>query len=217
MSRSALSENERITLSTKRIEALHDGVFAIVMTLMVFEIKVPTLHSSAEITTELFGLLPVFLSYVISFVNLGIYWIGQHIQQHYIVASDRVFAWINILFLMLISLLPFSSAMLGEHSDVQLSYIMYGTNLIAIGLVSGWSWCYATHHHRLTEHSINPTFVRAVKRRILVGPIVCVLAIIASFFTMRLSLLLYVLILPYYIFPGRIDKIWQREAVPHHD
>ena len=204
-------------LTTKRIEALHDGVFAIVMTLMVFEMKTPEGPTQAEIMNQLAALLPIFLSYVVSFMNLGVYWVGQEIIFHSITSSDRAFAWINILFLMLVTLIPFSSAMLGTHPDVQISYIIYGINLIVIGLASVWSWCYATHHHRLTSHSIEAHYVKAVRRRMLAAPVAAVVAIIVSFFALRLSLLIYILILPYYIYPSSFDHLWHRKAVPHVD
>ena len=206
---------EKTTLSTRRIEALHDGVFAIVMTLLVLELKVPEASLGADILTQFLSLLPLLLGYVVTFINLGIYWIGQQIQHHYVVAADRIYAWINVLFLMFISLLPFTSLMLDEYPDEQLSYILYGVNLIAIGCTGYFGWCYATKFHRLTEHSISDTLIASVKRRILVAPLISVLAILLSFFAMRLSLLLYILILPYYIIPGKIDRFWKREAVAH--
>ncbi len=206
---------EQTALTPKRIEALHDGVFAIVMTLLVLELKIPEADDSAHLSAELLKLLPVVIAYVVTFANLGIYWIGQQIQFHFIERSDRAFSWIHILFLLLISLLPFSSGLLGLHPMNQIASMLYGINLIAVGLVSYGSWCYATHHHRLTSHTINNSFVKNVKRRILAAPFVALLAILLSFVSVTGSLLLYLLIVPYYIYPGRVDSLWRQKAVPH--
>jgi uncharacterized membrane protein len=202
-------------LRPNRIEALHDGVFAIVMTLLVLEMKIPEVETASALQQELLKLLPIFTAYIVTFVNLGIYWVGFHILFSYIERSDRVFAWINVLFLLLISLLPFSTGLLGQYPAWQIPDMLYGIHLIAIGLVMYAIWCYATQHHRLTAHTIDNALVHNVKTRILVAPVAAVVAIALSFWWITGSLVIYLLILPYYIFPGRIDKFWRQRAVPH--
>lgn len=210
-----IADVEHMALSPKRIEALHDGVFAIVMTLLVLEMKIPEVHGHEALHQAIFGLLPIVITYVVTFINLGIYWVGMQILFHFIERSDRAFSWLNILFLMLVSLLPFSSALLGTYSDDQWSFIIYGINLIGIGLSMYASWHYASMHHRLTVHSITPKFIREVKVRIVIAPIFALLAIGLSFVAMKLSLICYLILLPYYIYPGRIDHFWKQAAVPH--
>lgn len=205
------------SLTPRRIEGLQDGVFAIVMTLLVLEIKIPEISNTAEMSHELMALLPIFLTYFITFINLGIYWVGQQIQFHSIERSDRIFSWIHITFLMFISLLPFSSAFLGRYPDEQIASLVYGINLCAVGLMSYAGWRYASSHHRLTTHRISDAMIHSVNRRILVAPIAAIVAMILSFISVPLSELCYVLILPYYIFPGKIDRFWSQKAIPHVD
>lgn len=202
-------------LPTNRIEALHDGVFAIVMTLLVLEFHVPEAESPQELAEGLFHLWPTTLAYVLTFLNLGVYWVGQHNQFHYIRMTDRILLWINILFLMLVSLLPFSTALLGRYPEWQAPYLLYGLNIIAAGVMMFLHWRYATKHHRLTDHDIEDAFVRGVAIRILFAPAVAVLAILMSFLSLKISLAFYVLLIPYYLLPGRIDKRWRKRAVPH--
>jgi uncharacterized membrane protein len=115
--------NEETGLSKSRIETLTDGIFAVAMTLLVLNISVPQIssHSADIVGTELlkrlFDLWPKILSYAISFLILAIYWSGHHRQFHYIKHSDRVLVWINIMFLMFISILPFSTSLLGEYRE----------------------------------------------------------------------------------------------------
>lgn len=202
-------------LSVTRTEALQDAVFAIVLTLLILEFKVPELAAGETLARALLALRPVAISYVLTFINLGVYWVGQHNQFHYIKMADRVFLWINLFFLMFVSLLPFTTALLGRYPDLRLPYAMYGLHLIAIGIIVYGQWSYATKHHRLTDHDVAPWLVRAVKRRILVAPAVSALAIAASLVSMPLSLFFYVLLPFYYIWPGRFDDLWRRPAIPH--
>ncbi len=208
-------DSDQITLTPKRLDGLQDGVFAIVMTLIVLEMRLPEAASGAELRHHLAEMLPLIITYIVTFMNLGIYWVGQVLQMHSIERSDRAFLWIQIIFLLFISVLPFSSSLLGRYPDEQISAIVYGVNMIGVGLSSFWGWCYASHHHRLTTHALTPSFIRSVKRRILVAPVAAVIAIALSFFTMRLSILCYLLVLPYYIIPGKIDRVWRQKAVPH--
>lgn len=89
------NERQRSALDTDRVETLADGVFAIAMTILIFNINVPSLVQAAELPAKLLALGPRVLSYVVSFVVLGIYWIGHHNQFAYIRRADRLFLWIT--------------------------------------------------------------------------------------------------------------------------
>src|SRR5919204_959877 len=108
--------DDEIILSKNRIEALTDGIFAVVMTILVLDISVPQISSHStvgggvavgtELLKRLFDLWPKILSFGISFVILAIYWMAHHRQFHYIKYSNRDLIWINIMFLMATCLLP---------------------------------------------------------------------------------------------------------------
>ncbi len=202
-------------LSTHRLEFLQDGVFAIVMTLLVIEFHVPEAHTQAELAEKLAAMWPMLLAYVVSFANLAVFWVGQHLQFHYIERVDRVMLWISLTFLMFVALIPFSTALVSEDMAFQLPYIIYGINLLVIGSLSFLGWHYATKHHRLTDHDVTPALIRGVKLRVKVAPAIALLAILLSFYSMRLSLALYLLIPIYYMMPGRLDRNWRQPAIPH--
>ena len=92
-----------VNLKTSRVEALSDGVFAIAMTILVLNISVPTAETvSADRLADALGRVAAqVIAYIISFVNLGVLWVGQHNQYHFIDRADRWFLWINILYLLL--------------------------------------------------------------------------------------------------------------------
>ena len=195
-------------MRTNRIEALSDGIFAIVMTLLVLELKVPHLqdNSNGELLRYLLSLSPVFISYVISFIILGIYWVGHHNQMHFIKKSDRTFLWLNLMFFMFVSLVPFSAALLGEFHTDQISVIIYGLNLSFCGLSLFLIWRHAILA-KLTEESLSQDFINMVNTRILTTPVICLLAIGVSFINVSVSLVLLAAPIIFYILPGRLDKL----------
>jgi len=200
-------------LSTSRLEALVDGVFAVAMTLLVLNLTVPPEPaglSSAALTRHLIQDLGerrfTALTYAISFVIAGVYWVGHHNQFPLIRRADRVLLWITILFLMGVTGIPFSTALLGTYPGQQIAVVLYGANLIVIGLVLAGQWWYATSNHRLTDADLDPLLVRRAMRRILTGPLAYLLAIGLSFKSPALSLVIYALVPLLYILPGRVDR-----------
>ncbi len=195
--------------SKNRLETLTDGVFAIVMTLLVLGIAVPQLTSSEvaiELPKKLLELWPVVFSYVTSFMILGFLWIGNHEQFHYITHSNRTLAWITIFYLMFVAFVPFSTALLGKYNDQQISVIIYGINIIIIGSLINVKWWYVTKNHCLIDKNLDSSFVRTMSRRFLVGPIAYLIAVAVSFVSIETSLILYIATPLYYVIPFRKDK-----------
>jgi len=137
-----LSKSKRLIgdLTTNRIEAFSDGVFAIAMTLLVLQISVPEIPEALvaiELPRKLLALWPAkLLSYAMSFVLIGIYWVTHHITFHHIKRSDPVLLWLNILFLMCVSFIPFPTALIGQYLHQQLPVLIYSATLGITGLVS---------------------------------------------------------------------------------
>jgi uncharacterized membrane protein len=109
-------------MNPNRLEAFSDGVIAIIITIMVLELKVP--HDTS--ITELLKLLPVLFSYILSFVLVSIYWINHHYLIHLIDKVDRLILWTNLNLLFWISLTPFVTAYMGENHAAPLSVALYG-------------------------------------------------------------------------------------------
>jgi uncharacterized membrane protein len=195
-------------LAKARVEALADGIFAVAMTLLILDVKVPAVAHPAELAHELLALWPKCLSYLISFVMLGVYWVGHHAQFHLIRHTDRVLLWINILFLMSISFVPFSTALLSTYPHQQLAVGVYGSNLILTGLILYAHWSYATGARRLIDRDLDAGIVRFASRRILIGPAMFALAIAVSFFATGPSLLIFLCAPLVYLLPGKIDRHW---------
>ena len=129
-------------------------------------------------------------------------------QLSFIRSADRPLLWINILFLLWVALVPFSTALLSEYTKHRLAIVVYGANLIAIGLTLALHWWYATSRRRHVDPDVHPGLVRTAMLRVLMGPLLYLLGIAISIFSTELSLALYALIPVLYILPGRLDLHW---------
>jgi uncharacterized membrane protein len=207
-----LSQETGNEISKSRIEMLTDGLFAIVMTLLVLEITVPQLtHSevaAGELPRRLLTLWPVIYSYALSFVILGFFWINHHDQFYYVKRANRVFVWITIFYLMSVAFIPFSTALLGEYTDQQISVVIYGTNVAVAGFWAAVQWWYATKDHHLIDPDLDPTFIRVMSRRSFLGTIIYLIAAALSFVSTTVSLVLFIVIPIYYLIPARTDRPW---------
>jgi uncharacterized membrane protein len=118
------------TMSSTRLEAFSDGVIAIIITIMVLELKAP--HGDG--ITSLLNVWPVFLSYVLSYVMVAIYWVNHHRLFHFIKAVDIRILWANILLLFCLSFVPFATAYMGENDVSPFSTALYSATLLVCAL-----------------------------------------------------------------------------------
>jgi uncharacterized membrane protein len=196
-----------IAHTTTRIEALTDGVFAIVLTLMVFDIRLPE-GTGEPLAASLAALWPKFFAYAVSFVQLGIYWIGHRNQFPYITREDHGLRWISLLFLALVALIPFSAQLLGANLRDPLALAVYAGNLIAVGLVLTGHWLYATHGGRLVSTTVTAGVVAVGFRRTLTAPILYAVALLLALVSPVLTLELFAVVPVFYLFPSLIDRVW---------
>src|SRR5262249_48029527 len=120
-------------MRTNRIEALSDGIFAIAMTVLVLGIQVPDGGGEAELSARLVTLGPQLDSYALSFVMLGVMWVGHHYQFQYICRADRGFLWLNLVFLLAVTFVPFATGVLGNYPGAPLAVFLYGGTVILGG------------------------------------------------------------------------------------
>ena len=194
----------------ERINALSDGVFAIVITLLVLEIKVPDVPSG-ELAHALKEIVPKIFSHIGSFVLLGIYWVGHHNLFLHIKRHDRVLIWLNVLFLMCVASMPFPTGLIIQYGSQQLAVVVYAGVLVLAGFSLDLIWWYASRGRRLVEEDIDPALVAFVHRRILVAPIIYLLSIGVSFFSPTAARLVVLIVALIYIVPNPLDHYHHRE------
>jgi uncharacterized membrane protein len=130
-----------------RLTALSDGVFAFAMTLLVLDLRPPslgTVPTETGLLGALHAILPNFATYLMSFLTLGIFWIGQQTQLNSFERSDRDLSWIHIMFLLGIATLPFSTALLAKYSMLRTALLIYWLNILYLGVVLFISWSYVS-------------------------------------------------------------------------
>jgi uncharacterized membrane protein len=155
----------------ERIAGLSDGVFAIAMTLIVLEIHVPDpgpIHSEQDLWNAFLTLGPRLVTYLLSFLTLGIFWNGQQTQLNLFASADRDLTWLQLAFLATIALMPFSTSLLAEFITFRLALLAYWANIFLIGLLLYINWIYALRNGLATPEA-TPAVSAAVKRRIFIG------------------------------------------------
>lgn len=155
----------------ERLGALSDGIFAVAMTLLVLDLRTPAaaaIHSESDLWTALSGTLPQLTTYLMSFLTLGIFWNGQQAQLNHLERGDRHLAWIHILFLFTVSLMPFSTRLLAEFIVYRAALLCYWFNILLLGVTLFFSWRCAVRGG-LVKPDTPPGVTQAINRRIFVG------------------------------------------------
>lgn len=185
--------------SLGRLAALSDGVFAVAMTLLVLDLKAPSVPKHAQHPiwsggsehTLLQGLLhevaPRLLPYAMSFLALGIFWVGQQTQLESCTRSTRALTWIHLTFLLAVTVMPFSTALLAEDTTYRLPMAVYWLNLFGLGLVLLISLRYADRAG-LIRGETTPDMRAALERRIVVYQCLYALAALTCLINTYLSI-----------------------------
>jgi uncharacterized membrane protein len=169
-----------------RIIFFSDAIFAIVMTLLILDIPVPDLPPGlveAELPGRVLDLWPKFFSYVLSFIVVGSYWIAHHGTFRYFRSYDKTLIWLNLLFLLSISFVPFPTALLGEYGEQQFAVVLYAISLAIPRRLLASLWWYAIRGRVLVSDSMDPGMSRYHLIRSLAIPSVFLLSIVVSFFS----------------------------------
>ena len=132
-----------------RVMALSDGVFAIILTLLVLEIHVPELGQGESLQDAMREVRPSFVAFLISFVVVAISWVGHRDLFALIRRTDRILVWLNILYLLPLSILPFGASLLARYDEEPVALRMYGFLLVAIAATRLIIWVYATSRTHL--------------------------------------------------------------------
>jgi len=149
-----LTPRQQRKLDPDRVLTFTDGVFAIVITILVLELKVPDLGSGHSLTDSLEEMRPTFVSFVISFLIVGMYWAWHRSTFAEVRYIDTSTLWLNLLFLLPVSMIPFAASVLGEYPDEATALHLYGAVLIAATLVRiGLYWYLGRHPALLSEDS----------------------------------------------------------------
>lgn len=193
-----------------RLEAFSDGVIAIIITIMVLEMKVPHGHDNANLET-LRPVIPVFLSYVLSFLYLGIYWNNHHHMLHTVKHVNGRILWANLHLLFWLSLIPFVTAWMGENNFAFWPVIIYGVIL----LMAAFAYFILTNVI-IVSHGKTSLLAKAIGDDVKgkVSLLIYLLALGMAWLHPLLSCLLYIVVAIIWFVPDkRIEKIMNHEDI----
>jgi uncharacterized membrane protein len=186
-------------LTKERIEALTDGIFAFAMTLLVTTLEMPDpqrLLDPAGVALLVGGDFHGFLHYVLAFLILAAFWVSHHMQFHALRVVDRRLIWMNIVLLLFVALVPFSTDLAGDYAGIPLPAIIFELNLCAIGGMMFLQWLYATDGRRLVSPEVTDARIAVSRRRSLVIPGVSLAGILLALLGFGASTLVYLLVPP---------------------
>lgn len=183
-------------MGKNRLEAFSDGVLAIIITIMVLELKVP----HGDTIEALVPLVPVFLSYVLSFTYVGIYWNNHHHMLSAVQHVSGVILWVNLLLLFCLSLFPFSTAWMGENHFAPVPTAVYGVVLLSAALAY-----FALEWAIIADQGPDSVLKRAVGRdwKAKASLILYLAAIVLSFAASWLAQVLYLVVALVWLVPDR--------------
>ncbi len=197
---------------TGRLEAFSDGVFAVAITLLVLNIRVPGLDSPGALLDDnrLWPVLrdqwPVLVAYGISFSTIGIMWLNHHRLFTHIKHTNTVLLLLNLLLLLIIVFIPVPTALLAEyiiHPDQRAAAIVYSGTMVVLACCFNLLWRYASYHNRLLGKNVDPHSVKAISGQYLFGPLLYLIAFGVAWISAPASIICNAILALFFALPGR--------------
>lgn len=183
-------------LGLERLVFFSDAVFAIAITLLALEIRLPELEGSVsneELWQALINIGPKYLAYIISFFVIGSFWLAHHRKFRFIKRYDRRLLTLNLLLLLFVGFIPFPTSIISEYEN-QTATMFYAAFMGITGLVSYSMWRYAAYHNRLIDPDLSPAFHRQMNYNSLLAPLVFLVSIFISLINPDLAKLSWLII-----------------------
>ena len=180
---------------TNRIEAFSDGVFAIVITLLIFQIQIPEVNNKAdwkELFYALYNLAPKFIGYVTSFFFVAVFWISHHQFFNTLNFSKRGLLWLNNLFLFFVTFIPFPTGVLGAYHENLTAVIFFGLTFFAASLTYAILRWYGWESNE-TSDKFDENSLRNAMRFSFLLPLLYLIGIIVALFNLPIAILIYIL------------------------
>jgi uncharacterized membrane protein len=194
--------------SVERLAALSDGIFAFAMTLLVLDLRVPAaelIRTDHDLWRGLVALLPQIIMYLMSFLTLGIFWVGQQTQLNHLERSARSLSWMHLVFLFAVTLIPFSTHLLAEFNGYRVALLFYWFNIALLGGSLYLTWDCAIGLDLLKAdmpHGISG----AIKRRVIAAQSLYAFGALLCIFNTHWSIAFIVLVQLYYGIAPRIGR-----------
>jgi uncharacterized membrane protein len=210
-------ENYMEDKKTNRLEAFSDGVFAVAITLLVLNIRIPGIDATPEkllndqaLWPALLGQLPTMIAFVTSFATIGIMWINHHRLFNHIKRTDTGLMLFNLLLLLVIVFIPFPTALLAQqyavHPEMHAAALLYSGTNVLLAICFNLLWRYASYHNRLLSKDADTRAVKAISGQYVFGPFLYLIAFGLAFYSTQASLIFCLLLALFFALPPRLPR-----------
>lgn len=194
-----------------RIAALSDGIFAFAATVLVLEIHIPDsvdIHSEAQLWAGLAALGPRIVTWLLSLMTLGIFWVGQQTQLNHIDHADRDLTWLHFVFLTFVTVLPFSTRLLAEFITYETAFLIYWLNILLCG-ISIFACVVYAERAGLVKADAPEHFTRAFRRRVITAQALYAIGAGIGLFSIPLGIGFIVLVQLNYAIAPRLPVLFK--------
>lgn len=194
-------------MTTGRLEAFADGVFAIAATLLILNVDAQVPADVHDLGAQIVDIWPSYLAYAVSFVTIGIMWINHHTMMNQIRRADRRFLLATVGLLMCIAFVPYPTRVVAEHirgAGAQDAALLYGFTLVVTAIMFNVNWFYASRGRRLLRPDADRAVVSGVTRAYIPGPYIYLGATVVAFASPRASVILFMAIALSYVVESSI-------------
>ncbi|MFN0083738.1 MAG: TMEM175 family protein [Ferruginibacter sp.] len=196
-------------LSTTRLENFSDGVFAIILTLLAFQFKIPKFTNDIGLVynfSELLAIAPYLLGFVFSFFFIAVFWVNHHSLYHAVTEVNIVLIWYNIHSLFWISMIPFTIAMVGNHPNLSIAAISLGIVLFMASLAAFLLFRYCYIKSKLVDETLSLQTIDKGNLRNIAAIAVTFLGILIAFKWVYLSYCVYFVVIIIFVIPLKMEK-----------
>jgi len=198
-----------MTTETARVEAFSDGVYAIAITLLILEIKIP-MPSAVPLSAQLIRQWPSYVSFVISFAFIGVMWINHHRMFTHIKRSDNGLMVLNLLLLLGVTAVPFPTAVLAAHlgqSGQRTATMLFNGTFVFIAIFFNLLWRYASSSHRhLLAHDVDADMVARITRMYSFGPLPYLICFALAWISVPASLIVNTALAGFFALPPTVVR-----------
>lgn len=196
-------------ISTTRLENFSDGVFAIVLTLLAFQFKVPKFSEEGTLVQnfdELLHIAPYLIGFIFSFFFIAVFWVNHHHLYHAVKEANRTLLWYNIHFLFWITMLPFAIAMVGDHPHVSLAAVSLGVVLFMASVAAYLLLRYSYVKSKLVDETLSYDSIQNGLTKNITAVIVTFLGILIALKWVYVSYCIYFVVLIIFLIPQKMEK-----------
>jgi uncharacterized membrane protein len=190
-------------VTTSRLEAFSDGVFAIAATLLILGVH----EAGGPLGHALLRIWPSYVAYAVTFVTIGVIWVNHHTVFGQVERVDRQFLLINVIFLMFVAFIPFPTGLVATHfrgSGLESAALAYGATLTMTAIAFNTLWFYAEKGHRLLRKNADARVVSGISRSYLPGPFIYLTATLVALASPIASVIMYAAITVFYVVESSI-------------